>query len=74
MFSDCTESFDSTKTELGSSDQEPSLSADKNTGAFLELCRTWNCVPKAISGGANISKVPGCHLLLQICYYTIGAS
>ena len=24
---------------------------------------TWKCVPAAISGGVDISEVPGCHLL-----------
>ena len=29
----------------------------------MEVCRTWKCVPRTISGGVYISKVPGCHLL-----------
>ena len=54
---------DSTKTELGSSNQEASPSAGKNTGVVLEPCLTCKCVPTAVSGGVDISKVPGCHLL-----------
>ena len=53
----------SKETELGSSYQEASPSAGKNTGIVLVSCRTWKCVPTAISGGADISEVPGCHLL-----------
>ena len=29
-------------------------------------CGAWKCVPTAISGGVDISKVRGCHLLQQI--------
>ena len=29
-------------------------------------CCIWKCVPIAISGGVDISEVPGCHLLQQI--------
>ena len=29
-------------------------------------CRTWKCVPTAISGGVDISEVPRCHLLRQM--------
>ena len=57
---------DSKETQLGSSNQEASPSADKNTGVVLVPCCTWKCVPTAISGGVDISKVPGCHLLQQI--------
>ena len=55
------------------------LSAGKNTGVVLLLCCAWKCVPTAgvvlvlccarkcvptaISGGVDISEVPGCHLL-----------
>ena len=66
MFSACTVPPDSKETELGSSYQEASPSAGKNTGIVLVSCRTWKCVPTAISGGADISEVPGCHLLQQM--------
>ena len=54
---------DSKETELGSSDQEASPSAGKNTRIVLVPCRAWKCVPTAISGGVDISKVSVCHLL-----------
>ena len=63
MFSDCTVPCDSKETELGSSDQEASPSAGKNTRIVLVPCHTWKCVPTAISGGVDISEVPGGHLL-----------
>ena len=66
MFSGCTVPPDSKETELGSSDQEASPSAGKNTGIVLVPCRAWKCVPTAISGGVDISKVPACHLLQQM--------
>ena len=57
---------DSKETELGSSNQEASPSAGKNTGLVLMPCRAGKCVPTAISSGVlDISKVPGCHLILQ---------
>ena len=56
----------SKETELRSSDQEASLSAGKNTGVVLVPCRTWKCVPTAISVGVDISEVPVCHLLRQM--------
>ena len=59
MFSGSTVLPDSKKTELGSSDQEASPSAGKNTGIVLVSCRAWNCVPTAISSGVDISEVPG---------------
>ena len=62
MFPGCTVPLDSMETELGSSDQELSPSAGKNTGIFLLPCRAWKCVPTAISGGVDISEIPGCHL------------
>ena len=44
-----------------------SLSAGNNTGVVLVPCSWWKCIPTtAISGGVNISEVPGCHLLQQI--------
>ena len=66
MFSNCTVPSDSKETKLGSRDQEVSSLAGKNTGIVLVLCRTWKCVPTAISGGVGISEVPGCHLLRQM--------
>ena len=54
---------DSKETKLGSSNQEASPSAGKNTGVVLVPYHAWNCVHTAISGGVNIYKVPGCHLL-----------
>ena len=57
---------DSRETELGSSDQEASPSAGKNIVIDLVPCCTWKCVPVAISGGVDISEVPGCHLLQQM--------
>ena len=57
---------DSKDTELGSSDQEASPSAGKNTGIVLVPCRAWKCLPTATSGGVYISEVPGCHLLQQM--------
>ena len=58
----------SKETDLGSSDQEASLSAGKITGVVLVPCRTWKCVPTAISVGVDISEVPVCHLLRQMIY------
>ena len=57
---------DSKETELGSSDQEASPSAGKNTGLVLVPFRAWECVPTAISSGVDISEVPGCHLLREM--------
>ena len=63
MLSGCTVLLDVNKAELGSSDQELSPSAGRNTGIILVPYCTWKCVPTALSGGVNISEVPGCHLL-----------
>ena len=60
MLSGCTVPPESKETEFGSSDHEASSSADKNTGLVLVPCGAWKYVPTAISGGADISKVPGC--------------
>ena len=57
---------DGKETKLVSSDQEAPPSTGKNTGVVLVPCRTWKCVPTAISGGVGIPEVPGCHLLGQI--------
>ena len=59
----CTVLPDSQETALGSSDQEASRSAGKNTGIVLVSCRAWKCVHTVISGGVDISEVHGCHLL-----------
>ena len=58
---------DSKETKPGSSNWEASSSAGKNNGIVLVPCRTWKCIPTAISGGVDTSKVPGCHLLRQMC-------
>ena len=64
MFSCCNVLPDSKETKLGSSDQEASPSAGKNAGIVLVPCHAWKCIPTAISGGIDISKVPG----EAICY------
>ena len=56
----------SKETELGSSDQQASPSAGKNTGIVLVTFRAWKCDPTAISSGADISEVPACHFLRQM--------
>ena len=61
MFSDWTVLHDNKETQLGSSNQEASLSAGKNTGVVLVPCHAWKCVPTAISGGVDVSEVPGCY-------------
>ena len=63
MFPGCTVSPDIKETELGSSNQEASPSAGKNTRIVIVPCHAWKCVPTAISGSVDISEVPGCHLL-----------
>ena len=66
MFSGCTVPPDSKETELGSSDQEVSPSAGKNTGVVLVSCSHIEVRPTAISGSLDICEVPGCHLLWQM--------
>ena len=66
MFSGCTVPSDSKETELGSCDQEASPSEGKNNGVVLVPHRAWKCVPTTISGGVDISEVPGCHLLRKM--------
>ena len=66
MFSGCTVPPHSKETQLGSSHQEGSSSAGKNTGITLVRRCTWKSIPKAISGGVDISEVPGCQLLWQM--------
>ena len=63
MFSGCTVLPDSKETELGSSNQEASPSAGKNTGVNLMPCSAWKGIPTAISCDVDISEVPGCYLL-----------
>ena len=63
MLSGCTAPPDSKEIELGSSKQETSSSADKNTRIVLLSCCTLKCAPTAVSGGVDISEVTGCHLL-----------
>ena len=63
MVSGCTVLPDSKETKPGSSDQQASLSAGKNIGIVLVSCCSRKCIPTAISGGVDISEVPGCHLL-----------
>ena len=57
---------DNKETELGSSDQEPSPSSDKNIGIVLLPCRAWECIPLGFSGEVVIPEVPGCQLLREI--------
>ena len=66
MFSGCTVPPDIKETEHGSSDQEASPSPGENTGIGFVPCCAWKCVPTPISGGVDISEVPGCHLLRQM--------
>ena len=54
---------DSKETELGSSNQETSPSAGKNTRIVLVLCLRMEVHPKATFGGVDISEVPQCHFL-----------
>ena len=63
MFSGCIVLPDSREIKLGSSDQEASPSAGRNTGIVLVPCRAWKCVPAAISGGVDISEDPVCRFL-----------
>ena len=66
MFFGCTVPPDSKETEHGSNNEETSPSAGKNTGIVLVSYRSWKCVPTAISGGTDISKVCECPLLRQM--------
>ena len=54
---------DSIETELGSSKQETSPSANKNIGLVLVPCCTGKCIPTIITDGVDISEVSACHLL-----------
>ena len=62
MFSGCTVLLDSKETELGSVNEEASPTADKNTGVVLVPYCIWKHILTAVLGGADIPKVPGCHL------------
>ena len=66
MLSGSTVLSDSKETKLGSSDQEASPSAGKNTGIVLVPCRVRKCALMAISGGVDVSEVQQCHLLRQM--------
>ena len=46
--------------------QEFFPSAGENTEIVLLPFPTWKYVSTAISGGIDISEVPGCHLLQQM--------
>ena len=52
---------DSKEIQRGSSDQEASPTAGKNTGVVLVPCCACKCIPTAISGGVDISKVSWCY-------------
>ena len=59
---------DSKKIKLGGRAQEAAFpSAGKNTWELLVTSRTWQCFPTTISGGVDISEIPGCYLLRQMC-------
>ena len=49
--------------EVEVQNQEVFPLAGKNTEIVLVPCPTWKCVSTTISGGIDISEVPGCHLL-----------
>ena len=38
-------------------------SAGENAGMILVSCRSWKCVPTAVSGSVDISEITECHLL-----------
>ena len=63
MFSGCTVLPDRKETKIGSSNQEASPSAAKNTRVVLEPCLHMEVHPYSYFGGVDISEVPGCHLL-----------
>ena len=66
MFSASTVPPDSKETQLGSIHLEVSPSAGKNTCVVSVSYHAWKCACTAISGGGDISEVPGCHLLRQL--------
>ena len=63
MFSRFTVSTDSKDTELGSSNQEASPSAGKNTGVVLLPCSCMEVCPYRYFLRVDISEIPGCQLL-----------
>ena len=66
MFPGCTVSPVSKEAKFGSSNQEVSPLAGKNTGVILMPCHAWKYVPTAVSSVVDISLVAGCHLLRQM--------
>ena len=68
MFSVWTVPPDSTETELGSSYQEASPLAGKNTRVILVSYCAWKYTHTVISGDLDISEVPGCYLLRQMSF------
>ena len=66
VFSDCTVPSVIKDTKLGSSKKEAIPSLDKNNEMVSLPYPTWKCISIAISGGIDISKIPGCHLLRQM--------
>ena len=66
--SGCTVLPDSKETKPGSSDQETSPSAGKNTVVILVPCLRMEVCPYSFFGGVDISEVPGCHLLQQMSF------
>ena len=65
MFSGCAVLPDIKETELGSSNQEASLSAGKNTRVVLVPCLCMEVHPYSYFRCVDISEVPGSHLLPQ---------
>ena len=47
------------ETKLGSSNQEGSPSAGKNSVVVLVQCHAWNCAPITISSDVDIFEIPG---------------
>ena len=68
VFSGCTVPPDSKETKFESSGQDAFQLASKNTRIVLVPCCAWKCVSTAISGGVDISKVPGRYLLQQMSF------
>ena len=57
---------DSKEMELGSSDQEASPSAGKNTGVVVAPCSHMEVFPFSYFWCCGYFEVPGCHLLRQM--------
>ena len=62
VFLECTVPPNSKETELEISNQEAPPSAGKSSGCHVSAAKY---VPTAISDGADISEVPGYHLVVQ---------